>query len=353
MTDEVFLEELLGAVTVSGYEEEGQAVIRKYMEPLADEVRTDDIGDTVCVLGPDRDFRILMTAHLDEIGLMVTTVNEQGRLQVIDRGGIVPATYPGHRVKVMTERGPIYGVVESYRDFFKKEGGLKTSDFLIDIGVDSKEEAYELVEPGAPVVLDTGFCKAAGGRFLSRALDDRLGVFIIMEAFKKARKRGCACGVYSAATVGEETTKNGAYWTASRVKPDLAVVVDVTYTSDCIGMNAADSGEVTLGGGPVLCNSPIVSKRLNRMMRECASRIGVKVQTEAASRLSYTDADKIHFAGEGIPTVLVSIPLRYMHHPAEMADEKDVEGCIDLIAEFLVSWGISGRKTGFGEPDKE
>ena len=224
MTDEVFLEELLGAVTVSGYEEEGQAVIRKYMEPLADEVRTDDIGDTVCVLGPDRDFRILMTAHLDEIGLMVTTVNERGRLQVIDRGGIVPATYPGHRVKVMTERGPVYGVVESYRDFFKKEGGLKTSDFLIDIGVDSKEEACELVEPGAPVVLDTGFCKAAGGRFLSRALDDRLGVFIIMEAFKKARKRGCACGVYSAATVGEETTKNGAYWTASRVKPDLSLI---------------------------------------------------------------------------------------------------------------------------------
>ena len=99
-----------------------------------------------------------MTAHLDEIGLMVTTVNERGRLQVIDRGGIVPATYPGHRVKVMTERGPVYGVVESYRDFFKKEGGLKTSDFLIDIGVDSKEEACELVEPGAPVVLDTGFC---------------------------------------------------------------------------------------------------------------------------------------------------------------------------------------------------
>lgn len=339
MTDEVFLEELLDAVTVSGFEEEGQAVIRKYMEPLADELRTDDIGDTVCVLNPDSTIKILMTAHLDEIGLMVTAVNEQGRLLVIDRGGIIPATYPGHRVKVMTEQGPVFGVVESYRDLFKKEGGLKTSDFLIDIGVDSNEAANRLVDLGNPVVLDTGLQKVAGGRFLSRALDDRLGVYIIMEAFKKAGKRGCTCGVYSAATVGEETTKNGAYWTAARVKPDLAIVVDVTYASDCSGMNAADYGEVRLGRGPVLCNSPIVSKRLNRMMRECASEIGVQIQTDAASRLSYTDADKIHFAGEGIPTVMVSIPLRYMHHPAEMADEKDVEDCIDLIAEFLVSYG--------------
>ena len=338
MTDERFLEELLEAVTVSGFEEEGQAVVRKYMEPLADELRTDEIGDTVCVLNPESRLKILMTAHLDEMPLMVTAVNEQGRLLVIDRGVIIPANYPGHRVKVMTEQGPVFGVVESYRDLFKKEGGLKTSDFLVDIGVDSKEEACRLVNPGAPVILDTGMQKIAGGRFVSRALDDRLGVYIIMEAFKKAGKRGCTSGVYSAATVGEETTKNGACWTAARVKPDLAVVVDVTYTSDCLGMNAADSGEVRLGGGPVLCNSPIVSKRLNRMMRECASGIGIEVQTEAASRLSYTDADKIHFAGEGIPVVLVSIPLRYMHHPAEMADEKDVEGCIDLIAEFLVKY---------------
>lgn len=338
MTNDTFLQELLGVVTVSGYEEEGQKVVKKYMEPLAHKLWTDEMGDTVCVLNPESGTKILMTAHMDEIGLMVSSVNAQGRLTVVDRGGIIPATYLGHRVKIMTEQGPVYGVVESYRDLFKKESGLKTSDLRIDIGLDTKEEALKLVEPGAPVVLDTGLMKVAGGRFLSRALDDRLGVYIIMEAFKKAGKRGCGCGVYSAATVGEETTKNGAYWTAGRVKPDLAIVVDVTYTSDCLGMNVSDSGEVSLGGGPVLCNSPIVSKRLNCMMKECASKIGVTVQMEAASRLSYTDADKIHVAEKGIPVVLVGIPLRYMHHPAEMADEKDVWGCIDLITEFLVNY---------------
>lgn len=340
-----FLEELLSQITVSGCEEAGGDVIRRRMEASADEIRSDEIGDTVCVMNPDHDYKILMTAHLDEIGLLVTAINEQGRLHVIDRGGIVPATYPGHQVKVMTRQGVINGVVESYRDLFKKEGGLKTSDFLIDLGVDSKEEAERLVEPGDTVVFDGDMRMLAGGRFSGRALDDRLGVFIIMEAFKRARERGIGCGIYSAATVGEETTKNGAYWTASRVKPDLAVVVDVTYTSDCIGMNAADAGEVKLGGGPVLCLSPLVPKKFNQAMRECAKGLGIPVQTEAASRLSYTDADKIHFAGEGIPTVLVSIPLRYMHHPAEVADERDVEWCIALIAGFLEwCWQEEERK---------
>lgn len=339
-----FLEELLSQITVSGCEEAGGDVIRRRMGAFADEIRSDEIGDTICVMNPGHDFKVLMTAHLDEIGLLVTAIDEHGRLQVIDRGGIVPATYPGHQVRVMTKRGAIHGVVESYRDLFKKEGGLKTSDFLIDVGVDSKEEARQLVEPGDTVVFDADMRTLAGGRFSGRALDDRLGVFIIMEAFLRARERGIGCGIYSAATVGEETTKNGAYWTACRVKPNLAVVVDVTYTSDCSGMNAAEAGEVKLGGGPVLCISPLVPKRLNQAMRECAERLAIPVQTEAASRLSYTDADKIHFAGEGIPTVLLSIPLRYMHHPAEVADERDVEWCIALIAEFLDwCWQEAGK----------
>lgn len=336
MIDKAFLTELLNQATVSGFEEAGAEVVSRHMKPVADSLLTDEIGDVICILNEECRYKVLMTAHMDEIGLMVTHITKEGRLQVIDRGGIIRETYPGHSVMVMAEDGIIYGVVESYRDLFKKEGGIKTSDFLIDIGADTKKDAEELVQPGASVVFDTQVRRLAGGRISARALDDRLGVFIIMEAFKLAKEKGCKTGVYAAATVGEETTKNGAYWTASRVKPDMAVVVDVTYTSDCLGMNVADSGEVKLGGGPVLCNSPIVIKRLNEALKACAADLGIKVQMEAASRLSYTDADKIHFAEKGIPVVLVSIPLRYMHHPAEVADEKDVKECIELIAEFLV-----------------
>lgn len=336
--NEEFLGELLNKTSVSGYEEPVQEVVKAYMNGCVDEVREDEMSNVVCVLNPESPMRIMLSAHADEIGVMVSNVTENGRLQVIERGGIIQGTYPGQQVKVQTAGGEIYGVVEGRRDLFEKKD-LKAADFLIDIGADTKEEALNMVALGDPVVLDTHIRKMANRRFTARALDDRLGVFIIMEALKRAKEKGCSAGVYAASTVGEETTKTGAYWSSSRIKPDLAVVVDVTYCSDYSGMNPAEMGTVELGKGPVLCNSPIVVKKLNQKMEECAARIQVPVQREAAGRLSYTDGDQIHFSNQGVPMVLVSIPLRYMHTPAEVADEKDVEGCIELIAEFLTDCG--------------
>ena len=253
---------------------------------------------------------------------------------MIDRGGIVPATYPGQQVRIRTSNGEVYGVVEAYRNLFKEEK-LETRHFLIDIGAKDREDALKYVNLGDPIVRDTHIRKLANGKFTARALDDRLGVYIIMEAMKRAKERGCKAGVYGASTTGEETTKTGAYWTSTRINPTMAIVVDVTYASDYNGMDPAETGTVLLGEGPVLCNSPIVVKALNAKMEECAKEAGIPVQREAASRLTYTDGDKIHFSNQGVPMVLVSIPLRYMHMPAEVADEKDVEGCIELIAQFL------------------
>ena len=217
-----------------------------------------------------------------------------------------------------------------------REGGLKTGDFFIDIGASGREEAEALVHIGDSVVFDTQIRSLQGSRFSARALDDRLGVYIIMEAFRRAKEQGCTCGVYSAATAGEETTKNGAYWSAMRIRPSLAIVVDVTWTSDYPGTKPEETGEVKLGGGPVLCDSPIVARGLNERLERCAGKAGIPIQWEVAERLSCTDADKIHFSGDGVPVALVSIPLRYMHTPAEVADWKDVEGCIKLIKEFLL-----------------
>lgn len=334
--DRIFLHNILSQISVSGYEEPVQEVVKEHMSIVADEVKTDEMGNVVCIANPESPVKIMLSAHADEIGLMVTRITENGRIQVIERGGIIPETYPGQRVQICTDNGIIYGVVEVYRKLFKKEE-LKATDFLIDIGASTKEEAQKYVALGNPVVLDSQIRELVNDRISARALDDRIGVFIIMEALKRAKEKGCKAGVYAAATVGEETTKTGAYWTSTRINPSLAVVVDVTYCSDCSGMNPAEMGDVVLGGGPVLCNSPIVVKELNRKMEECAARIGIKTQREAASRLSYTDGDQIHFSNQGVPIVLVSIPLRYMHAPGEVADMKDVEDCIELIAEFLTT----------------
>ncbi len=335
--NETFLTNLLSSISVSGYEEPVQEVVEAEMKNYADEIRRDKMQNLTCVLNPDSDVRIMLSAHADEIGLMISNIREDGRLQVIDRGGIVPATYPGRQVRIKTKNGEVYGVVEAYRSLFKDEN-LGTKQFLIDIGAKDKEDALNYVSLGDPIVPDTPIRKLANGKFTARALDDRLGVYIIMEALKRSKELGCKVGIYAASTTGEETTKTGAYWTSARIQPTMAIVVDVTYTSDCSGMDPAEMGTVCLGEGPVLCNSPIVVKALNEKMEECAKKAGISVQREAASRLSYTDGDQIHFSNQGVPMVLVSIPLRYMHMPAEVADEKDVEGCIELIAQFLAGY---------------
>ena len=336
--DQQFLRKLLNQISVSGCEESGQKVLKEYMGQYADEIRSDEMGNVICIANPDSPVRIMLSAHADEIGLLVTRITESGRIQAIERGGIIPATYPGQKVHILTGKGIVYGAVEGYRELYKKND-LKAADLLIDIGATSKEEAARYVALGDTIVPDTGMRELINGRITARALDDRIGVFIIMEALRRAQEKGCSAGVYAAATVGEETTKNGAYWASTRIQPTLAIVVDVTYCTDYSGLsNPAEAGDVLLGGGPVLCNSPIVVKGLNDRMVECAEKIGIPTQREAASRLSYTDADQIHFSNQGVPTVLVSVPLRNMHTAAEVADMSDVNGCIELIAEFVCTY---------------
>lgn len=340
MKREEFLTALLNSISVSGYEEPLQRIVEREMQGYAEEIRRDEMHNLTCVLNPESQTRIMLSAHADEIGLMISNITEKGTLQVIARGGIVPQTYPGRQVCIKNSRGRlVYGVVEACRDLFKKND-LHTKDFLVDIGVENRGEALKYVAPGDPIVPDTHIRKMANGRFTARALDDKIGVYIIMEAMKRAKALGCSQGVYAVSTVGEETTKSGAYWTSTRIKPTAAIVVDVTYTSDCLGMNPAETGTVHLGKGPVLCNSPIVAKSLNEKLEKTAGKAGIPVQREAAGRLSYTDGDKIHFTNEGVPIVLVSVPLRYMHMPSEVADEKDVEGCIELIAQFLSDYDL-------------
>lgn len=329
-----FLKNILKSISVSGYEEPLQNIVREEMQNVADEIREDEMHNLVCVANPDSPVRILLSAHADEIGLMISNITEDGRLQVVDRGGVVVPTYPGQQVIVKTKEREIPGVVEAYRGLFEKQG-MSTKDLKIDIGAKDRKDALRYVKPGDPVVPDTHIRTLANGRITSRALDDRIGVYIIMEALKRAKERGCTSGIYAASTTGEETTKTGAYWCSARIHPTLAVVVDVTYTRDCLGMDPAEMGQVELGKGPVLCYSPIVAKELNEKMERTAKKANIPVQWEVASRLSYTDADKIHFSNEGVPVVLVSVPLRYMHMPCEVADLSDVEHCIELIAHFL------------------
>ena len=331
-----FLFDLLSTGSVSGNETELEKKIFDYMRGKADQVTVDELGNVTAAVNPASPFRVLLAGHADEIGLMVTAVGSDGTLMVTGIGGIYPTTYPGHKVRVYTKSGILYGAVANSRDI-ASDKDLKASGLRIDIGAKDKEDALKHVELGDTVTFDTDVRELLNGCITGRAMDDRVGAYIVMEALAKAKERGASVGCYAVATTGEETTGNGAYFTASRVRPNVAIAVDVTYTSDNCGISEAVTGDVAVGKGPVLCNNPSIHKKLNCLLRECAKKLDMAVQTEAANGRTGTDGDTMHRTGIGVPFALVSIPLRYMHNPDEVGSLKDIQDCIDLLAEFLVS----------------
>ena len=331
-----FLFELLSTASVSGNEAALEKKLYDYMRDKADLVTVDELGSVTAVLNPEASFKVLLAGHADEIGLMVTAVGGDGTLMVTNIGGICTTTYPGHKVRIHTKNGVLYGAVANSRDI-AGNSGLKASDLRIDIGAKDREDALAHVELGDTVTFDTDARELLNGFVTGRALDDRVGAYIVMEALAEARKKGASVGCYAAATTGEETTGNGAYFIASRIKPNIAVAVDVTYTSDNCGISEAETGDIAVGKGPVLCNNPSIHKKLNALLRDCAKRLNMEVQTEAANGHTGTDGDTVHRTGIGVPFALVSIPLRYMHNPAEVGSLSDMQDCIDLLAEFFAS----------------
>jgi len=328
-----FLYTLLDNMSVSGHEISLQKKVIEEMKPYADEIRTDYTGNVISILNPDAPFKVMLAAHIDEIGLIVTHIQEDGLLRVAKSGGIYARTYPGHQVVVHGFGGTVYGVVINNKDMDKAD--LKDGELYIDIGAKDGAEARKYVQEGDPIHLNTYHQEMLGGFLSGRAVDDRGCAFIILEALKKAREMGCQIGVYAATTVGEETTMRGAYWAGSAVQPNVAIAVDVTFASDYPGTSAKDSGSVKLGKGPVICNSSIANRKVNDLLKACAAANGIPYQMESYMGRTGTDADKLHVTGTGITTALVSLPLRYMHSPAEVCHMEDIQHSIDLLARFL------------------
>ncbi len=330
-----FLYSLLDSMSVSGHEIELQKKVIAEMTPCCDKIITDYTGNVISVINPDAPFKVLLAGHIDEIGLIITNIQSNGMLRVAKAGGIRAGVYPGHKVVIHGYAGIIYGTVVHNKAMTK--GDLKDGDLIIDIGAKDREDARKYVREGDPIHLDTYHKELLNGLLCARAIDDRGGAFIILEALKLAKARGCKIGVYAATTVGEETTMRGAHWAASAVQPNVAIAVDVTYAQDYPGTDPNESGDVALGKGPVICNSSIANRKVNELLMNCAKEKEIPYQIESFVGRTGTDADKMHFAGNGVVTALVSLPLRYMHSPSEVCDLKDVENSIELLAQFLCS----------------
>ena len=329
-----FLFEMLETPSPSGDEFALQRKVMEYTQEFADIVDTDVVGNVYSKYISAGNKKVLLCGHIDEISLMVVNFTSEGCLKVIRSGGVRVPTYFGQKVRVLTKNGIVYGAVGVSSDLLKNKE-VSCDDLWIDIGATSKEEAMSLVSHGDYVILDTDVRPLLNNCITARAMDDRIGAFIVIEAMKKAKEMAANVDVVAVTTVGEETSGRGAFYAGANEKPDCAIIVDVTYASDGIGAGQV-YGEIKLNGGPVLCHGSTINRKLNDLLEETGKKHNINIQWEGTGGATYTDGDSLYKTGMGVPFALVSIPLRYMHSPSEVGSLKDIQDCIDLIANFLV-----------------
>lgn len=335
-----FLTDLLAARSPSGYETEAQAVFDKYVEPAADTYARDALGNRLATLNPKGDPVLMLAGHIDELGLIITYVNDKGFIYFDTIGGHDRIMIPGRRVVIQTAKGEVKGVTGKRAIHLMNEADRKkvpeVHEMWIDIGARSKEEALTRIGIGDVATYDHGFELIHGSIGASRAFDDKVGAYIVGETLIRLSKRRkkLAAKVVSVATTQEEIGVRGATTAVYAANPHIAVAVDVGHATDHPDCDNRKYGETKLGGGPILCRGANINPRVFDRLLKAAQTLKIPHQIEADPRPTGTDARAIQVGRAGVATGLVSIPLRYMHTPSEMVDLEDVERCVQLLVEF-------------------
>lgn len=336
-----FLLELLHQPSPTGFEAPGQRCWTNYVRPFADAVESDAYGTAWAELkgnGP----RVMLAAHADEIGFIVKHITKEGFLRMDRIGGSDTATARGRRLQIFGDNGAVRGLVGNTAIHLRKdraeEKAPKIYELFVDVGAASPAEVAALgIRVGHPAVYADGAERLGEHRIAGRALDNRIGGFILSQVMVQLHAERPAANVLALNAVQEEIGGHGARMAAYRLQPQVCVVLDVTHATDTPGISSDEHGDVELAGGPSLshgaCNHPEVVRRLMSV----AAGQGIPIQHESASRFTGTDADVIFEVREGIPTALVSLPLRYMHSVIEVADLRDVERVITLLVGFVRS----------------
>jgi len=333
------LRSLLAAPGPSGYETAPAAAWREAAQAFA-EVSTDTLGSSVArVKGSGAGPLLALIGHIDEIGLIVTHVDDEGFLHFEGVGGWDWQILVGQRVEVITRDGPLPGLVGKKPIHLLKDEERKkvaeVKDLHIDIGARDGDEARKLVRIGDVAVIAAEPVELPNDRLCARALDNRLGAYIVQEAARLVAEAGeTAADVAAVAPVQEEITFAGARTTTFALEPAVAIIVDVTHATDAPGIDKQQLGSHELGSGPVIERGAIVNPALFELLHETAEAEKIPFTVAASGRSTGTDADAVHLSRAGVPTGVVSVPLRYMHSPVEMVSLDDVQACARLLAAF-------------------
>ncbi len=341
---EMVLMRMLEAVSPSGYEGPAADIFREEAKGFASEVTRDSHGNTTAKVSGSSDLRVMFAGHCDEIGFLVTHIDPKGYLWIAPIGGWDPQIAQGQRVQIRGRKGLVTGVLGKKPIHLMtpddRNKVVQLKDMWVDIGAKDRKEAEKMVAVGDPMVVNYGPERLLGQTLAARGLDNRIGAFVVLEAARRVAqaKETPAATLYSVATVQEEIGLRGATTSAFGVDAHFGIAVDVTFAADHPGLGDAKHSlnDCELGKGPVLTRGPNVHPRFFDRIMKTAKKHEIPLQITAEGRGTGTDANAMQLSRSGMATALLSIPNRYMHSPCEMVDLRDVEHCIELMAQVVL-----------------
>jgi endoglucanase len=333
-----FLKRLLDTPGPSGYEAAAAKVWRDEAAGFADDVQSDVHGNSMAVVNPGGSPTIMLAGHIDEIGVIVTYIDDDGYVYIAPIGGWDPQVLVAQRIRFIGRDGDVLGAVGKKPIHLMKPDDRKKAsemtDLWVDIGTTTRAQAEAVLSIGDAGVIDQRTLDFPNDRIVSRSIDDRIGAFVVLEALRRYAAEPGAARVVAVATTQEEIAYRGggALVGAQRVDPAMAIVVDVTFATDHPGVEKKELGDSKLGSGPVLTRGSVISPVAFRVLRDTADSLRIPYTLHAAGRETSTDADAIHLARSGVATALLSVPNRYMHSPNEMVSLMDLDHAATLIA---------------------
>jgi putative aminopeptidase FrvX len=337
-----FFEKYINNASPTGYEWEGQKVWLDYLKPYIDEHFVDNYGTAVGVINPKAEYKVVIEAHADEISWYVNYITKDGLIYVIRNGGSDHQIAPSKRVNIHTDKGlvkAVFGWPAIHTRSGEKEEAPTLKNIFLDCGCTSQEEVEKLgIHVGCVITYEDEFMILNDRYYVGRALDNRAGGFMIAEVARllKENKVKLPFGLYIVNSVQEEIGLRGAEMIAHRIKPNVAIVTDVTHDTQTPMISKITQGDLACGKGPVVSYAPAVQSNLNKLLIKAAEENKIPFQRQASSRSTGTDTDAFAYSNEGVVSALISLPLRYMHTTVEMVHKEDVDNVIRLIYEALL-----------------
>ncbi|MFT3701582.1 MAG: M42 family metallopeptidase [Agriterribacter sp.] len=340
-----FFRNYINNASPTGFESSGQKLWLEYIKPYIDTNFVDPYGTAVGVINPEEKFKVVIEAHADEISWFVNYITADGLIYLKRNGGVDHQIAPGKRVIIHGKNGPVKAVfgwpaIHTRMGAGEKETQPKVDNLFLDTGARNKKEVEALgVRIGSVATYEEGFDELAYDYYIGRAMDNRVGGFMIAEVARliKENKRKLPFGLYIVNAVQEEIGLRGAEMIARRIKPDVAIITDVTHDTTTPMINKIIEGDVACGKGPSLAYGPAVHNKLLEFVQKTAEDNKIPVQLRTVSRSTGTDTESFAYANDGCPSVLISIPLRYMHTTVEMLHKDDIENTVKLMYETLLA----------------